>query len=208
MYEKKTMWYADFAYPQCEARPVTTMCNCKTGEVELYCQNEDNEWSSPADLDKFYNTVEEANDALEKWKQSLHGKMKETRQYITIMKNWSDGMKEDDPLFFSEDDYQPYRYSNESYYKKRYNITSDELDLLLNFMRTGFINIHGDSFKKEDVESIKWGKSKAEISLECGKKVETHYESEFVVVGFLFGQNVSCCTYKSLDMKAEEEANK
>jgi hypothetical protein len=64
------------------------------------------------------------------------------------------------------------------------------------------MNIYGYSFKIEDVESIRWGKEKAELVLKNGRQIKTCNEDEFKIVGYIFGHNVSKYTYKHLD---EEE---
>jgi hypothetical protein len=114
-------------------------------------------------------------------------------------------MKDDDPLHFTEEDYLPScnlsRRNNSSFWEKRFNSVSDINDYLLDIVRTGFINIKGDSFKVKDIKHIKWGEKKAEIILTDDRKIETGNNTEFDIVKFLVGKNNSHYTYNRLNDK-------
>lgn len=203
------MGYVDFAYPNCEAKAVTVIIEPETGNVELYRPYEnDNCWSTPSESEHFYQTVEDAATALDKHKQYLFGKMNEVKQYIEAMNEWVGCEDEGSPLFFKEEDYLPYSNqrtnSNSDYYQKRYYKISEENAYLYGILRTGFINIKGDSFKKDDVTHINWGKKKAEIILNDGRKMETGNNIEFNIIKKLFGDNVSGFTYTRLDDNTNE----
>lgn len=206
MIEKKTMGYVDFEYPQYEAVAATVIVDTETGKVETYNQGDD-EWYKPDEKDRFYPTLEEANAALMKHKQELYSKMSDVKKYVETMNNWRREQKDEDNLKFEEEDYLPYsnRKTNcdDSYYRKQLGAAEKENEYLYSIIRTGFINIKGDSFKVDDVEHIKWGELKAELSLTGGRKVETSNDVEFCVIKNLFGKNHSGYTYTRLNEKTE-----
>ena len=206
MIEKKTMGYADFAYPGYEAKVVTVIVDNETGKVELYRPDEnESEWYTPNKNEHFYPTIEDATDALKKHKQEMFDKMGEVLNYIEVMNTWQEYMTDDDPLHFTEEDYLPSRNlsyrSRTPYWEKRFNEVSDINDYLLDIIRTGFINIKGDSFKVKDIKHIKWGEKKAEIILTDDRKIETGNNTEFDIVKFLVGKNNSHYTYTRLNDK-------
>jgi hypothetical protein len=206
MIEKKTMGYADFAYPAYEAKVVTVIVDSETGKVELYRPEEnESDWYTPNKNEHFYPTIEDATDALKKHKQEMFDKMGEVLNYIKVMNTWQEYMKVDDPLYFTEDDYLPScnlsRRNNSSFWEKRFNDASNINDYLLDIVRTGFINIKGDSFKVKDIKHIKWGEKKAEIILTDDRKIETGNNTEFDIVKFLVGKNNSHYTYTRLNDK-------
>jgi hypothetical protein len=210
MIEKRTMGYVDFAYPNYDAKTVTVIIEVETGNVELYRPDEDdNSWYTPNETDHFYPTVEDAANALDKHKHELFDKMKEVKQYIEVMSEWRGCEAEGSPLFFKEEDYLPYQYlginGNTSYYENRYNEVNKENDYLYGIIRTGFINIKGDSFKTDDVIHIKWGQYKAEIILTDGRRIETGNKVEFTIIKNLYGKNISEYTYPRLNDKPDEE---
>jgi hypothetical protein len=206
MIEKKTMGYADFAYPGYEAKVVTVIVDSETGKVELYRPEEnESEWYTPNKNEHFYPTIEDATDALKKHQQEMFDKMGKVKDYIEVMNNWKDNMTDDDPLHFNEEDYLPSRNFSRrikaSYWESRFNEVSNINDYLLDIVRTGFINIKGDSFKVKDIKHIKWGEKKAEIILTDDRKIETGNNTEFDIVKFLVGKNNSHYTYTRLNDK-------
>lgn len=205
MIEKKSMGYADFAYPNYEAKVVTVIVDSETDKVELYRPNEDeSDWYTPNKYDHFYPTIEDATDALKKHQQEMFDKMGEVLDYIEVMNNWRDNMTDDDPLHFNEEDYLPSRNFSRrikaSYWESRFNEVSNIKEYLLGIVRTGFININGDSFKVEDIKHIMWGKTKAEIILDDDRKIETGNRTEFNIIRELFGDNISNSTYNRLNV--------
>lgn len=206
MIEKKTMGYVDFEYPQCEAKAVAVIIDSETGKVELYRPDEnDNDWYATKELEHFYPTVDEANTALKKYRNDLLSRMGEVKQYVEIMNNWL-VEQEGDNQKFEERDYLPSknrRGSRDSYYEKEYERVDKLNDYLIAIIRTGFINIKGESFKVEDVKHIKWGKYRAELILTDDRHIESGHLYEFDVIKYLFGSNFSQYTFPRLDEKSE-----
>lgn len=221
MIEKKTMGYADFGCPQYEAKAVAVMADTESGEVVIYKPDEDDEteWLEPYyDQEHFFPTVEEAQQALEQHRRELREMMPKVQQWVEQMDHLREGMKEkpedadDDewrkahPEWFSREDYLPYRYSSSggSFWRKESDRLENERNLLLQVIRTGFVSIRGNQVRIGDVESVRWGENRAELTLKGGRTVETAKDYEKNVVGYLFGQNVSGYTYTRLNRKEED----
>jgi hypothetical protein len=204
MIEKRTMGYVDFSYPNQKAKAVTVIFNTDTQKVELYM--EDDDWYNACENTHFYDTVEQAEKALDDHKRELIAKMPEVQEYLDAMSNFEPDEDENSPFHFDRQDYLTYSLYHNKYddgwseqERKRLN---KENKYLVNIIRTGFMNIYGYSFKVEDVESIRWGKKKAELVLKNGRQIKTCNEEEYNIVGYIFGNNVSRSTYSHLD---EEE---
>ena len=202
------MGYANFEYPASAPRVVTAIVDNETGNVVTYQYVEDDDsWYQPTELDKFFATIDEAKEALTEEKQRLHGMMKGAKEYIVIMDNWRENREDDDKEFeFEENDYLPYRHLIKNTWEDRYEGYYDKamkkLNYLCDYIRTGFLNVRGASFRKEDVKAIKWGNKKAALFFEDGEnRVETSNETEFEIVTMLFGGNNSTYTYPSLNAK-------
>ena len=203
MIEKKTMGYVDFEYPNYKAVAVTAIVNTETNEVEIYQPDETSrDWYTPKKADHFYQTVGEATEALEKFKKEMIAKMPEVKSYLETMRNWFEGTNGDQ---FKEEEYLPYCYQldNDDYYKKRKKELDKENDYLLDIIRTGFINVGGNTVKVEDIEQIKWGNAKAELCLKGDRKARTCNPTELNIITKIFGHNFSGFTYTRLNDKPE-----
>ena len=204
MIEKKTMGYVDFEYPNCAATAVTAIVNTETNEVEIYKLDEsDTDWHTPDKADHFYPTVGEATEALEKFKKEMIAKIPEVRSYLETMRNWFENTDEEDKIQFKEEEYLPYCYRpyGNDYYRKRNKELDKENDYLLDIIRTGFINVGGDTIKVEDIEQIKWGTDKAELCLKGDRKARTCNPTELNIITKIFGHNFSGFTYTRLNEK-------
>jgi hypothetical protein len=210
MIEKKTMGYVNFEYPGVEAKAVPVFVDSEKDEV-LLCNpyDDDDEWYKPSEKEHFYPTVDEANLAIKKLRQEMFNMMGQVRDYIEAMNNWLGSEGEDSPLHFTEEDYLPYRNraqtTHSSYYEKEYRRVDKMNDYLIDIIRTGFINIIGNSFKVEDVRHIKWGKNRAEVILTDDRTIETCSGAEFSIIKILFGKNNSNFTYRRLDAVPKDE---
>ena len=206
MIEKKTMGYVDFEYPNYEAVAVTAIVNTETNEVEIYQPDETSrDWYTPKKADHFYPTVGEATEALEKFKKDMIAKMPEVKSYLETMRNWFESTNEEDEIQFKEEEYLPYCYrpDHDDFYKERYKELDKEIDYILDIIRTGFINVGGDTVKVEDIEQIKWGTDKAELCLKGDRKAMTCNSTELNIITKIFGHNFSGFTYKRLNDKQE-----
>lgn len=210
MIEKRTMGYVDFQYPGIDAKSVAVIYNIETEKVELYRPDDDcNEWYSPNYHDRFYGTVEEANKALEDHKNELIAKMEEVKEYLKTMDEWEPDEDENSPFHFDRRDYLTYSlfrntYGDDGLAERERQRLNKENKYLKGIIATGFINVRGDSFKVEDIESICWGNDKAELKLKDGHKITTCNETEFNIITLLFGHNISEYTYPRLNDKDDE----
>jgi hypothetical protein len=210
MIEKKTMGYVNFEYPGVEAKAVPVFVDSETGEV-LLCNpyDEEDEWYKPSEKEHFYPTVDEANLAIKKLRQEMFNMMGQVKDYIEAMNSWVPYVDDDDPLHFTEEDYLPSRNSSSRsrtpYWEKRFNDVSNINDYLMCIVRTGFINIKGNSFKVEDVRHIIWGKNMAEVILTDDRAIETGSEADFSIIKLLFGKNNSKFTSRRLDAEPKNE---
>ena len=118
-----------------------------------------------------------------------------------------EGTDEEDEIQFKEEEYLPYCYrpDNDDYYKKRNKELDKENDYLLDIIRTGFINVGGDTVKVEDIEQIKWGTDKAELCLKGDRKARTCNPTELNIITKIFGYNFSGFTYPRLNEKPKED---
>lgn len=199
MIEKRTMGYADFAYPGMEAESVTVIINTETGKVELF--KVEDEWYPAKETDHFYDTVEQAVNALDDYKRELIGKMKKVKTYLETMSNWDPDKDEDSPFHFDRKEYlddslwcHTYDRDNTWYECERKRLR-EEHKYMEEYIHTGFLNIRGNSFMKADVIRIRWGKEKAELMTRDGRSVTTCNDAEFNVVKMIFGNNASRYTY-------------
>lgn len=210
MLEKRTMWYYDFEYPTSKPQSVTVFIDTKTNEVEVYDMG-DTECYTPREQDHFYNTEEEAFDAMDKRKHELIDMMPTIKAYLNAIDNCKQDEDEDSFFRFNEDDflgdfaYKVQRYDRYNYTYEDYNNVNHLADLLTDFVQTGFLNIKADSFRREDVERIKWGKKRAEVVLKSGKTIATCNQSEYWFIGRLFGTNHSTFSYTHLDKKEGDD---
>ena len=202
MIEKKTMGYIDLDYPTYPAVAVTAIVNTETNKVEIYQPDETSiDWYTPKKADHFYPTVGEATEALEKFKKEMIAKMPEVKSYLGTMRNWFENIEEKDEIQFKEEEYLPYCYrpDHDDFYKERYKELDKEIDYILDIIRTGFINVGGDTVKVEDIEQIKWGTDKAELCLKGDRKVRTCNPTELNIITKIFGHNFSGFTYPRLN---------
>lgn len=208
MIEKRTMGYVDFGFPDIEAQAVTVIIDSETGKVDTYRIRD--EWCTPSETDHFYDTVEKAAEALDEYKHELIAKMKDIRKDLHALSEWEPDEDVNDPFHFNRRDYLPYSlwagaYGDEDSWRNLYLEKKKENRYLRDIIRTGFMNVRGESFRREDVERIAWGMRKVELTLKGGRMVTTCNNTEFEVVCFLFGENSSEYCYKHLNEPEDKE---
>lgn len=211
MIEKRTMWYYDFQYPTTKPMSVTAYLNTETNKVEIYDMG-DQECYNPREGDHFYNTEEEALDAMDKRKHELIDMMPTIRTYLDAIDNSSQDEDEDSFFRFEKEDYLGDHFAGLIERSRKYYYTYEdhrEIEAMFNIMcdiaRTGFINIAANSFKREDVDIIKWGKEQVEIALKNGKSVITRNNAEYRVICNLFGSNHSRYYYNYLNNRIKDD---
>ena len=210
MIEKRTMWYYNFEYPTDTPQSATVFLNSETNEVEVCDIGDDTECYKPSDNYHFYNTEEEAFDAMDKRKRDIIDMMPTIKAYLNAINNFKQDDDEESFFRFEADDYlgdisyKVKEYDRCSYSCKEYDIIEKLADLLTDFVRTGFINIKADSFRREDVERVMWGKKRAEVVLKGGKTIATCNQPEYLFIARVFGSNHSTYSYPHLDKNEGE----
>jgi hypothetical protein len=132
-------------------------------------------------------------------------KMPEVKAYLDIMDDVCQDEDENSFFRFKLGDflgcfaYKVERSNRYSYSSEDYSELDTLIDLLTDYIHTGFLTIRADSFRAEDVERIKWGSKRAEIVLKGGKSVETCNEPERMLIQKLFGRKRSQYSYTHLD---------
>ena len=221
MIEKKTMGYADFGYPQYEAKVVTVMADTETGVVELYKPEEDDDaWQQPNDNEHFYPTLDEAQQALEAHRKELRELMPKVKEWVRQMdclREMQDRMpddvdeeewRKDHPDFFDKEDFVPYNFAHSgesSYYQKYSARIEKEEKLLIQVIRYGMLTLKADTFRIEDVRQVRWGNERAEVLLTDDRTIETADKWEFNVVEYLFGGNIGGYTYTRLNKQERRD---
>ena len=208
MLEKRTMWVNLKNSPQDEPYTTTVLIDSESNEVQFYGEDE---LCRPDGWQLFYDTKEEAEAGREQIKQELMDKMPEVKDYLCIMSHVS--QDEDENSFFRfelKDFLGSFAYKVKScdryiYTEEEYSKLDTLVDLLTDYIHTGFLTIRADSFRAEDVERIKWGSNRAEIVLKGGKSVETCNEPERMLIQKLFGYKQSQYSYTHLDKKEDEK---
>lgn len=205
MIEKKTMWYYDFAYPEIEPKIASVYVNTDTNKVEVY--NTEGDTYTATTNDRFYNTKVEAFDAMAKRIQELKDMMPTIKDHLNALSNCENddgkvlGHEYND--FLGDYGHKVRRYQRYDCTRKEYNDVDTLADLLTDLLRTGFLNVKADSFRRDDVEQIKWGSEHAEAVLKNGKLIKTSNISEYWLLERVFGRNHSSFNYKYLSKEKE-----
>lgn len=202
------MWVNWRNSPQDDPYTTTVLIDSESKEVQFYGKDE---LYQPNGLQVFYDTKEEAEAGREQIKHELMDKMPEVKAYLDIMDEVCQDEDENSFFHFKLRDFlgsfawKIERYSRCSYTEKDYRELDMLVDLLTDYIHTGFLTIRADSFRTEDVERIKWGSKRAEIVLKGGKSVETCNESERMLIQKLFGHKQSQYSYTHLDKEDKDE---
>ena len=201
------MWVNWKNSPQDDPYTTTVLIDSESKEVQFYGQDD---LYQPNGLQVFYDTKEEAEAGREQIKHELMDKMPEVKAYLDIMDGVCQDEDENSFFRFKLKDFlgsfawKIERYNRCSYTEKDYSELDMLVDLLTDYIHTGFLTIRADSFRAEDVERIKWGSKRAEIVLKGGKSVETCNESERIFIQKLFGHKYSRYSYTQLDEDEKE----
>ena len=208
MLEKRTMWVNWKNSPQDDPHTTTVLIDSESKEVHFYGEEE---LYQPNGLQVFYDTKEEAEAGREQIKHELMDKMPEVKAYLDIMDDVSQDEDENSFFRFKLGDFlgsfawKVERFNRYSYSGEDYDTLDSLIDLMTDYIHTGFLTIRADSFRAEDVERIKWGSKRAEIVLKGGKSVETSNDAERMLIQKIFGYKRSGYSYTHLDKKEDEE---
>ena len=200
MIEKRTMWYVDMEYPNYKEQSVTVFMNTETNEVEVYDLG-DQECYIPDDQDRFYNTQDEAVQALSRRRDEIREMMPKVKEFVEMMDNMS---STDDFNFKAEEYLGSYRAKFKRWsYEDDYNNMTAKYSRLLLVARNGVMNVNADTFKVSDIQRIEWNNVKtikdgeekvreaATVVLKDGRKIRTRHKAEYALIEDLFGDNMS-----------------
>jgi len=214
MIDREKRWYVDFDYPQFDAKEVSVIVDSKTLQVELYQEEEDMEWFEVTDKDHFYQTIEEAHNALTAHRKELYNLMPKVKKLVMQMNNMREILSEipndendirmwrnNHPEYFNASDFLPSDFAendDEGFYGKANRRLRKEKELLVNVIRSGFLNINAETFRVSDVETVRWGEHCAEIVLKNNHTIKTISDYDYNVICIVFGENTSQYTYTQL----------
>lgn len=215
MIEREKRWYVDFDYPQFDAKEVSVMVDSKTLQVELYQNEKNEEWFETTDKDHFYQTIEEANDALTAHRKELYNLMPKVKKLVMQMNNMREILSDipinnndirmwrnNHPEYFNASDFLPSDFADEDdegFYASAFRRLRKENELLANVIRSGFLNINADTFRVSDVTTVRWGEHCAEIVLKNDHTIKTISDYDYNVIRIVFGENTSNYTYNNLN---------
>ena len=208
MLEKRTMWVHWKNSPQHDPYTTAVLIDSESKEVQFYGEDE---LYQPNGLQVFYDTKEEAEAGREQIKHELMDKMPEVKSYLDIMDDVSQDEDENSFFRFKLGDFlgsfawKVERFNRYSYSSEDYDTLDSLIELMTDYIHTGFLTIRADSFRAEDVERIKWGSKRAEIVLKGGKSIETSNESERMLIQKIFGYKRSRFSYTHLDKEEKED---
>lgn len=205
------MWVVWKNYPTDDPYEVTVLIDSESNEVQFFGDVESDDLSKTNRRHIFYNTKEEANEGREQIKHELMDKMPEVKEYLDIMADVSQDEDENSFFRFKLKDllgsfaYKVERFNRYDYSSEDYEELLNLVDMLTDYIHTGFLNIRADSFKLEDVEIVKWGSKRAEVVLKNGKNIQTCNRSEYKFIEKIFGKSRNSYTYLDKEEKEDKQ---
>jgi len=209
--EMKTMWLVE---ANLRVKEIVAMYDVESGSVVNYCQKESyskgpangEEWNTPFKYETFYATEEDAVNSRNRQWEEMKQTMPKVMEFIKRMEDMDDDVEEGDQLYFDREEYLGH-YANSSdyiYYRDLYFEEQKISNALLQLLKNGIINVNAVSFRKDDVQYIKWCKVKgrddngnyhkkdyAKIILKDHTHVSTINKIEYEVIKKIFGDNKS-----------------
>ena len=175
--------------------PIMAMYDTEKREVVCYQyvkendDEDDEEWYNNSRYDRYFNTLQEANEYVAKRQEYLRSKFSEVLEFIKEMDRADKGFLKFDKKeylgHYAEDDYNDWIKKQRDEYKA-------EASLLRSIAKTRHFNINGETINIDDVKYVLWhAKNKATLCMNNGHKVETFSNVEFDVVEDMFGSNRS-----------------
>jgi hypothetical protein len=168
-----------------------------TEKQEVVCyqyafENEDDndgEWYHQYPNEKYFNTLQEANEYISKRQEYLRSKFSEVREFIYEMDN-----VESDYFKFDKEEYLGRYAKNDTpnWVKRERDAYRAEASLLNSIARSRHFNVNGETINIDDVVRVMWHKEdKATLVMRGGHEVTTFSEAEYTIVVDMFGSNRS-----------------
>ena len=192
MIEKRIMAVAESSH---RVAPILAMYDTEKQEVVCYqyaFENEDDndgEWYHQYPNEKYFNTLQEANEYISKRQEYLRSKFSEVREFIDEMER-----VESDYFKFDKEEYLGKYAKNDttSWVKRERDAYRAEASLLNSIARSRHFNLNGETINIDEVVRILWRKEdKATLVMRDGHEVTTSSKVEYTVVVDMFGSNRS-----------------
>jgi hypothetical protein len=192
MIERRTMAVAKSGH---RVAPILAMYDTEKQEVVCYqyaFENEDDnddEWYHPYPNEKYFNTLQEANEYISKRQEYLRSKFSEVREFIEEMDRI-----DSDYFKFKKEDYLG-RYANDNtpnWVRRERDEYRAEASLLASIARSRHFNLNGETINIDEVVRVMWHKEdKATLVMRDGHEVTTFSEAEHTIIVDMFGSNRS-----------------
>lgn len=191
-------------YPSLDIRQVTAVYEEGKDFPVCFFLLDEKDWFNASAEQKFFDTEEEAKQYAESRFQAISLKAREVREFIEFMKGY---YPENEAFEISKEDYLGDYDCSSDYYKQRYEVLCDEINLLKTFIRYHFLNINSHSISVAEVSGIRWfNQNHAEICYGDGKAVMTRTEAEYSLIETVFGSNFSGLVFvKDWSKEGKEE---
>ena len=192
MIEKRTMAVVEASH---RVMPILAMYDTEKQEVVCYqyaSENEDDnddEWYHTYKNERYFNTLQEANEYVAKRQEYLRSKFSEVREFIDEMDS-----VDSDYFKFDKEEYLG-RYAKDNtpdWLKRERDAYRAEASLLASIARSRHFNVNGETINIDEVVHIMWhDEDKATLVMRDGHKVTTFSDAEYTVVVDMFGSNRS-----------------
>ena len=195
MIEKRTMAVVEKSH---RVVPIMAMYDTEKQEVICYKYIDDddedgdgeNDWYRNFKSERYFNTVQEANEYVAKRQEYLRSKFKEVLEFIEEMDRIAQSYFKFDPK-----DYLG-RYANRntdsSWYKDELKEIKAKASLLSTIARSRHFNVNGETINIDKVVCVMWHEEyKATLVMSDGHEVKTNSLIEYRVVEEMFGSNRS-----------------
>lgn len=186
MIEKRTMAVVEKSH---RVMPIMAMYDTEKQEVICYKYIDDDDWYRKFDSERYFNTVQEANEYVAKRQEYLRSKFKEVLEFIDEM-----DCIDEEYFKFDPKDYLG-KYANRdtsSWYKDELKECKAKASLLSTIARSRHFNVNGETINIDKVVCVMWhGEYKATLVMSDGHEVKTNSIIEYRVVEEMFGSNRS-----------------
>lgn len=198
MIERRTMAVVEDSH---KVSPITAMYDTEKQKVVCYKyqfeneEDDDDEWFHFYDSERYFNTLQEANEYVAKRQEYLRSKFKEVKEFIEEM----DRVDLDYFKFEKEEYLGRYARENESpgYIRRERDRYRAEASLLNSIARSRHFNVNGETINIDEVVRVMWhNEERATLVMRDGHEVRTYSKDEYIIVVDMFGSNRSDRTYR------------
>jgi hypothetical protein len=192
MIEKRTMAVVESSH---RVAPILAMYDTEKQEVVCYQyafeneENNDDEWYHAYENERYFNTLQEANEYVAKRQEYLRSKFSEVMEFIDEMdrvdSNYFKFDKEEYLGDYAKDD-------TPNWLRRERDAYRAEASLLNSIARSRHFNVNGETINIDEVVRVMWHEEdKATLVMRDGHEVTTFIEAEHIVVVDMFGSNRS-----------------